>query len=70
MGYCPRCGENSSLGSAASADDGRARLPLRIPAESRIVQLSDIGDEGDIEYGGTRFRVRREGDSFLLRPLE
>ena len=71
MGYCPRCGENSSL-SAGTNERERTPAVLRIPAASRIVHLSGLGDEteGVITYGGTRFRVTRAGADWLLRPLE
>lgn len=74
MHYCPRCGENSPFGDSGAGTAGHGVTPLRIPVGSRIVHLDDIGAEGqgetEVTYGGTRFRVRRDGESLLLRPLE
>ena len=69
MGYCPRCGENSVLGSAPSSSV-EVRRPLRIDAASNIVTLPPIADGAAITYGGTRFRVERSGDNLLLWAIE
>jgi hypothetical protein len=71
MGYCPRCGENSAFGAAPEDRSAlTASEPLRIPVDSKIVHLPDMPNEAEITFGGSRFRVRRSGDSYLLRPLE
>lgn len=71
MGYCPRCGENSAFGMAKpEARDLRPRA-LRIPATSRIVSLPPTVADGDVVvYGGSRFRVRRDGDDYLMEIAE
>ena len=69
MGYCPRCGENSTLGSAPNLA-GERRQPLRIDANSNIVSLPPLADGDAIQYGGMRFRVERTDDDILLWAIE
>jgi hypothetical protein len=66
VGYCPRCGENSSFGSGPNNVVER-RQPLRVPAKSNIVSLP----EGDtIRYAGMRFQVTHDGNDRLLWAIE
>jgi hypothetical protein len=69
MGYCPRCGENSTLGSAPSLV-GKRRQPLLIDVNSNIVSLPPTADGEAIYYGGMRFRVEHSGDKLLLWAIE
>ncbi|MDI3340396.1 MAG: hypothetical protein QJR03_07665 [Sphaerobacter sp.] len=67
MGYCPRCGENSAYGVPEPAARRPRSAALRIPADSRIVNLPPGIPDGEfVTYGGSRFRIRREGDDYLL----
>ncbi len=67
MGYCPRCGENTNLGSGPNIVSER-REPLRIPASSNIVQFDHAADS--VRYGGMRFKIERDGDHLLLWAIE
>jgi len=69
MGYCPRCGENSPLGSMPGLV-GNRKQPLRIDVKSNIVTLPPTSDGDAIYYGGMRFRVERSGDEVLLWAIE
>lgn len=69
MGYCPRCGENSTLGSTPAALNERRR-PLRVSSTSTIVSLPRVADGDAIYYGGMRFRVEQSGDDLLLWAIE
>jgi hypothetical protein len=69
MGYCPRCGENSTLGSPTNLL-GERRQPLRIAANSNIVSLPPMSDGDAIYYGGMRFRIERAGEDVLLWAIE
>ena len=71
MGYCPRCGENSAFGTTEPGKRDLRPRALRIPAGSRIVDLpSDLQDGEVIQYGGSRFRVRRDGNDYLMEIAE
>lgn len=71
MGYCPRCGENSAFGASEPGKRDLRPRALRIPAGSRIVDLpSDLQDGEVIQYGGSRFRVRRDGNDYLMEIAE
>lgn len=71
MGYCPRCGENSAFGATEPGKRDLRPRALRIPAGSRIVDLpSDLQDGEVIQYGGSRFRVRRDGNDYLMEIAE
>jgi len=67
VGYCPRCGENSSLGSGPNIVSER-RQPLRISASSNIVRL-DVAAH-TVRYGGMRFTLEHDGDQLLLWAIE
>ncbi|MGA7671034.1 MAG: hypothetical protein WBW04_11485 [Nitrolancea sp.] len=67
MGYCPRCGENTNLGTGPNIVSER-RQPLRISASSNIVHIDGANDS--IHYGGMRFKVERDGDQLLLWAIE
>ncbi len=69
MGYCPRCGENTNLGTGPNIVSER-RLPLKIPTSSNIVRLESVADGGSIHYGGMRFKVERDGEDLLLWAIE
>lgn len=69
MGYCPRCGENSSLGSGPNIVAER-RQPLRLPFDSKIVRLPDTTSGATVRYGGMRFKVERDSDCLLLWAIE
>lgn len=71
MGYCPRCGENSPYGP--DQERGRDFRPtlLRIPVDSRVVTIPpDVADGGSFAYGGSRFRLRRDGRAYQLEIVE
>lgn len=71
MGYCPRCGDNSAYGTIQAEKQDLRPRPLRVPAASLIVQLPGEPEDGSvITYGGTRFRVEREGSDYLLQLAE
>jgi hypothetical protein len=69
MGYCPRCGENSSLGTGPNVVAER-RQPVRLPAKSAIVHLPPAADGETITYGGTRFKVSHDGDELILWAVD
>lgn len=69
MGYCPRCGENSTLTTTPTSTNTR-RQPLRVSASSTIVSLPKVADGDAIYYGGMRFRVERSGEELLLWAIE
>ena len=69
MGYCPRCGENSTLSTSPVSTNAR-RLPLRVSSNSTIVSLPQVADGDAVYYGGMRFRVERSGDDLLLWAIE
>ncbi|HVB65181.1 MAG TPA: hypothetical protein VNE17_10645 [Nitrolancea sp.] len=69
MGYCPRCGENSTLSTTPNFV-GERRQPLRIAAKSNIISLPPMSDGDAIYYGGMRFRVECAGEDILLWAIE
>lgn len=69
MGYCPRCGENTNLGTGPNIVAER-RQPLRVSATSNIVNLSSATDSDTVYYAGVRFRIEREADQLLLWAIE
>lgn len=69
MGYCPRCGENSTLSTTPVSTNAR-RQPLRIDSNSIIVSLPLVADGDAICYGGMRFRVELSGADLLLWAIE
>jgi len=69
LGYCPRCGENSTLGSTPATVNERQQ-PLRVSSNSTIVSLPQVNDGDAIYYGGMRFRIERSGDDLLLWAIE
>ncbi|HEX7101280.1 MAG TPA: hypothetical protein VF201_01425 [Nitrolancea sp.] len=69
MGYCPRCGENSTLSTTPTSTNAR-RQPLRVSSTSTIVSLPRAADGDAIYYGGMRFRVEESGDDLLLWAIE
>jgi hypothetical protein len=69
MGYCPRCGENSTL-SSTPLNATTKRQPLRVNSNSTIVKLPQAADGSAIYYGGMRFRVEQSGDDLLLWAIE
>ncbi len=69
MGYCPRCGENSSLGSGPNIVAER-RQALHVPAASNIIDLPSTADGDTIRYAGVRFKVKREADQILLWAVD
>lgn len=67
MGYCPRCGENSTFGDGGRPEPTPHPPPIRIAIRSKIVSLPDSVADGDvIAYGGVRFTVHREGGHYVL----
>lgn len=69
MGYCPRCGENTNLGTGPNIVAER-RQALRIPATTAIVDPASWANGDTIQYAGTRFKITREEDQILLWAVE